>query len=231
MRKVQQAEFCRISPGCPSQDTKQNREITHYEIERSQEFAWFKTCVLWKAQESPQCCNIEEMRDRMERFVVLPFSVGCISASSVAVAVQEHHPRRLKTETRAAEEDEEQETFSGESMKYSLKLLPLPKADDISTGFNKLFRTFKTLSQLFAYKEEMEEEEEEEDMEIGLPTDVKHVTHIGCDSSTSTATGNWENFGFSPEFSTHPPGQYDLSMSMVITHPDDLNLIKDSKSA
>lgn len=32
------------------------------------------------------------------------------------------------------------------------------------------------------YKEEMEEMEM--DMEIGSPTDVKHVTHIGCDATT-----------------------------------------------
>lgn len=38
----------------------------------------------------------EEMRDRMERLVVLPFSVGCISESSVAVAVQ--RPRRSKSD-------------------------------------------------------------------------------------------------------------------------------------
>lgn len=38
-------------------------------------------------------------------------------------------------------------------------------------------------------------EEEEKDLEIGYPTDVKHLTHIGWDGSTtiSNATKGWEN--------------------------------------
>lgn len=47
------------------------------------------------------------------------------------------------------------------------------------------------------YKEDMEEMEME--MEIGCPTDVKHVTHIGwdgCASATATASSpvkGWDN--------------------------------------
>ncbi|XWS65142.1 hypothetical protein CRYUN_Cryun05aG0065800 [Craigia yunnanensis] len=157
------------------------------------------------------------MRDRMERFVILPFSVGCVSESSVAVAVQQ--PRRSKpadtnsTATRTREEDEE--SLSSESMKYSLKFLPLPKPD-ISTGFHRLFKRFKTLPQLFAYKEEMEDSEK--DMEIGFPTDVKHVTHIGLDDSASTSPSmgsSWDNL-LSPHqlftFPSVPSGQCELPM-------------------
>ncbi|XVF30330.1 hypothetical protein REPUB_Repub16aG0047800 [Reevesia pubescens] len=135
------------------------------------------------------------MRDRMERFIILPFSVGCVSESSVAVALQQQHPRRSKpadtnsSAKRTREEDEE--SLSSESMKYSLKFPPLPKPD-ISTGFHRLFKSFKT----FAYKEEMEESKK--DMEIGFPTDVKHVTHIGLDGSASTSPsiGSWDLFTF-----------------------------------
>ncbi|GLT87768.1 hypothetical protein SLE2022_058300 [Rubroshorea leprosula] len=170
------------------------------------------------------------MRNRMERFVVLPFSVGCVSASSVAVAVQEQ-PRRSKTDAKSVQggREEDEESLSDESMKYSLKFLPLPKAD-ITTRFHRMFKTFKTISQLFAYKEEMEEMEEA-DMEIGFPTDVKHVTHIGCDSSVSTSTGSWENLHLSPEslaLPSLPPAQYDhLHM---LTQPDhhSPNLLKGS---
>ncbi|KAK8488298.1 hypothetical protein V6N13_042718 [Hibiscus sabdariffa] len=144
------------------------------------------------------------MRDRMERLVILPFSVGCVSDASVAVAVQRHHhqqPRRSKPadtsnstlKKRTQEEDEE--SLWSENIKYSLKLLPLPKPD-ISTGLNRLFtKSVKTLSQLFAYKEEIDEAENE--MEIGFPTDVKHVTHIGLDgsacSSPRPSRGSWDN--------------------------------------
>lgn len=38
------------------------------------------------------------------------------------------------------------------------------------------------LSCILVYEEENEQEEKE--MEIGLPTDVKHVTHIGLDGIT-----------------------------------------------
>lgn len=38
-------------------------------------------------------------------------------------------------------------------------------------------------------------EEEEKEMEIGYPTDVKHLTHIGWDGSTtiSNSAKGWEN--------------------------------------
>ena len=52
----------------------------------------------------------------------------------------------------------------------------------------RLLRGFKNLSQIFAVYDEDDEEEEEREMVIGLPTDVKHVAHIGWDGSTSTTT-------------------------------------------
>ncbi|KAK8532216.1 hypothetical protein V6N12_053662 [Hibiscus sabdariffa] len=134
----------------------------------------------------------------MERFAILPF--GCVSESSVAVAVQQQ-PRRSNskpadtrstsaTRTRHEEEDDDDEEEESISMK-----------PDVSTGFRKLFKSFKTFSQLFVYKEEMGDSEEE--MEIGLPTDVKHVAHVGFDessaSSPSMSMGSWDNL-FSPQF-------------------------------
>jgi hypothetical protein len=52
----------------------------------------------------------------------------------------------------------------------------------------RLLRGFKNLSQIFAVYDEDDDEEEEREMVIGLPTDVKHVAHIGWDGSTSTTT-------------------------------------------
>ncbi|KAM7263072.1 hypothetical protein ACFE04_000755 [Oxalis oulophora] len=128
----------------------------------------------------------------MERLVILPFSIGCVSESSVAtVAVQ---PRRstnlikpnvsptspIRT-TRAEEENEE-------SMKNSLRFLPLSKPD-ISNGIHRLVKGFKSFSQLFVNKDE-DMKETESEMEIGFPTDVKHVTHIGWDDFPSTNLKN-----------------------------------------
>ena len=56
---------------------------------------------------------------------------------------------------------------------------------------------------LIVYKDEMEELGM--DMEIGGPTDVKHVTHIGWDGSTTNddAIKGWENL-ISPELLSAP---------------------------
>ncbi|CAJ2645521.1 unnamed protein product [Trifolium pratense] len=127
------------------------------------------------------------MRQRMERLVILPFSSGCISEASVAVGVPQQ--RRSKHVDTNSPHDairskgvEDSDDLSGESMKNSLRLLDVVPKPNMS--FNKLFKGFKNLSQLFGEKEE-ELEEVEMDMEIGCPTDVQHVTHIGWDGVTS----------------------------------------------
>lgn len=69
---------------------------------------------------------------------------------------------------------------------------------------------------MIVYKDEMEEMEM--DMEIGCPTDVKHVTHIGLDGSASAATtdpikGTWDGDLISPvcwrQFELSRPSQAD----------------------
>eukprot|EP00262_Sarcandra_glabra_P013139 TRINITY_DN3578_c0_g1_i2.p1 TRINITY_DN3578_c0_g1~~TRINITY_DN3578_c0_g1_i2.p1 ORF type:complete len:113 (-),score=23.29 TRINITY_DN3578_c0_g1_i2:35-373(-) len=77
------------------------------------------------------------------------------------------------------------ECLAGGKMKTSFGFLPVPKSN-ISAGLQRLIKTIKSFSQMFVYKEEVGE------MEIGFPTDVKHVTHIGWDGSTTTSTmKNW----------------------------------------
>lgn len=135
-----------------------------------------------------------KVRDRMEKFVVLPFSMGCVSQASVAVA--EHRPRRSKADLQSSslrirEEEDDCESLSGESMKHSSRFLALPRPN-LSTGVNRLVKGFKSLSQLFIYEDEMEELGM--NMEIGCPTDVKHVTHIGWDSLANTdPLMGWDN--------------------------------------
>ncbi|KAG8390746.1 hypothetical protein BUALT_Bualt01G0115600 [Buddleja alternifolia] len=115
------------------------------------------------------------MRDRIERFVFLPFNVGCISESSIAVGMQQAKRSNLDANS----------TPTSENLKNPLSLLALPK-------FQKLFKNFKNFSQLFVYKDEFEEAEM--GMEIGLPTDVKHVTHIGLDGcASSILSKGWNN--------------------------------------
>ncbi|XP_020219927.1 CRIB domain-containing protein RIC4 isoform X1 [Cajanus cajan] len=131
------------------------------------------------------------MRQRMERLVILPFSAGCISEASVAVGIPQ--PRRSKPGTnlpaatiKGSKGVEDSEILSGENMKNSLRLLDVVPKPNLSNGFNRLFKGFKNFSQLFVEKDD-EFEEVEIDMEIGCPTDVQHVTHIGWDGIASSA--------------------------------------------
>ncbi|XP_068665346.1 CRIB domain-containing protein RIC4-like [Aristolochia californica] len=160
------------------------------------------------------------MKDRMERLVVLPFSIGCVSQSSVAVA--ETQPKKIKeVSTSAGGEDQDGENVSGVKNRSSFGFLLFPK-QNISTGFHRLIKGIKSFSQLFVYKEE---EIGEMQMEIGFPTDVKHVTHIGWDRSTTTATTttfkDWGDFK-TPELLSLPPislKQFELAMSAQADAP------------
>uniref|UniRef100_A0A6V7QZ90 CRIB domain-containing protein n=1 Tax=Ananas comosus var. bracteatus TaxID=296719 RepID=A0A6V7QZ90_ANACO len=133
----------------------------------------------------------------MDRFVVLPFSIGCVSQSSVAVA--DTHPKKSQAEPTpplpSGGEDHEKQYASAGKQRSSFGLLSFPKPS-ISAGFQKLMKSIKSLSQLFVVYEE--EEEEERDMEIGLPTDVQHVAHIGWDGfntsmSNSSSMKSWNS--------------------------------------
>ncbi|KAL6565276.1 CRIB domain-containing protein ric4-like [Orobanche gracilis] len=64
------------------------------------------------------------------------------------------------------------EGLSGESLRTAL-----PR-------FQKLFKNFKTLSHFFVFKDESEPEEMR--LEVGYPTDVKHMTHIGLDGCATS---------------------------------------------
>jgi hypothetical protein len=65
----------------------------------------------------------------------------------------------------------------------------------------RLLRGFKHLSHIFAVYDTDEEEEEEHEMVIGLPTDVKHVAHIGWDGGTSTSLRSWNRAAPPPDSS------------------------------
>ncbi|CAK9167732.1 unnamed protein product [Ilex paraguariensis] len=88
------------------------------------------------------------MRDRMERLVVLPFSIGCVSESSVAVGT--YQPKKQKVESNSAltRAKEGEESSSGMKMKNSLSFLALPKPN-FSYGIHRLVRSFKSFSQRF----------------------------------------------------------------------------------
>ncbi|KAG4937273.1 hypothetical protein JHK85_052192 [Glycine max] len=162
------------------------------------------------------------MRQRMDRLVILPFSAGCISEASVAVGVP--HPRRSKPDTNSSpptikrsKSVEDSEILSGESMKNSLRLLDVVPKSNLSYGFNRLVKGFKNFSQLFVEKDEFEEVEI--DMEIGCPTDVQHVTHIGWDGIATSAADPMKGWD-----ALIPPELLSLSSSQSLKHLDLPNL-------
>ncbi|KAK9159430.1 hypothetical protein Syun_005771 [Stephania yunnanensis] len=153
------------------------------------------------------------MRERMERLVVLPFSMGCSSHSSVAVI--ETNPKKSKladdqSNNIPSAQKVQEESLSGANMKASLGLLPLPK---LNFRLQRLMKGFKNFSQLFVYKEDVEEL----DMEIGFPTDVKHVTHIGWDGpGTTNPLKGWESLRGPQELLSLPAlslRQFELAMA------------------
>ncbi|KAF9688322.1 hypothetical protein SADUNF_Sadunf02G0185400 [Salix dunnii] len=163
------------------------------------------------------------MRDHKERFVLLPFSLGCASQSSVAVAATDKPCRKPKHETKsshAARRQEGEESSCQEKTRsnvFSSLALPNPT---MSSGMHKLVRGIKSLSQIFVYREEEDDDDEQMDreMEIGFPTDVKHLTHIGLDGSTATTTNpikGWESLK-PPEIISFPSislSHFELAMA------------------
>lgn len=65
-----------------------------------------------------------------------------------------------------------------------------------STKIKGIYKSFKCISQIFVMTKERHE------MEIGYPTDVKHVAHIGWDSHSTNAPSWMNEFKTASEFST-----------------------------
>ncbi|XP_066315640.1 CRIB domain-containing protein RIC4-like [Miscanthus floridulus] len=127
----------------------------------------------------------QQMPSPPRRFIAIRFSSGCRSQSSVDVVDTARHGK--KPHPQGAE--------TGAVPGSASVRPPAPAAAASAAGGKgeslvaRLLRGFKNLSQIFAvYDEDEDEEEEEREMVIGLPTDVKHVAHIGWDGSTSTTT-------------------------------------------
>ncbi|XP_021907217.1 CRIB domain-containing protein RIC4-like [Carica papaya] len=127
------------------------------------------------------------MRESMEKFVLLPsFSIGCKSHSSVLVGTaQSKKPNKESTQHITRRKEGRKSSSSKERIKHYLSYLSFPKLN-LSSGIHRLIRSIKTFPQLPFYKKE--------EMEIGFPTDVKHLTHIGADGTTTINGSNgWEN--------------------------------------
>ncbi|KAL5578934.1 hypothetical protein UlMin_011376 [Ulmus minor] len=63
----------------------------------------------------------------------------------------------------------------------------------MATKMKGIYKSFKFISQIFVVKER--------EMEIGYPTDVKHVAHIGWDGPSGSAPSWMTEFKTAPDFS------------------------------
>jgi hypothetical protein len=58
-------------------------------------------------------------------------------------------------------------------------------------------------------------DEKEQEMQIGFPTDVKHVAHIGCDGPSATSAPSWVCQKVS----------FTLPLKIVVIHENDLGCL------
>ncbi|KAE8689829.1 CRIB domain-containing protein RIC10 [Hibiscus syriacus] len=98
----------------------------------------------------------------------------------------------------------------------------------MATKIKKLYKKFKFISRIFAVKERR--------MEIGHPTDVKRVTHIGLDTPSDTAS-SWEDElkkGFSTDLtatSVHNSRSSNFTLSTTTWSSQDFEESMGCKSA
>ncbi|XP_028762438.1 CRIB domain-containing protein RIC2-like [Neltuma alba] len=110
------------------------------------------------------------MRDRIERLLVLPFSFSCSSPSSLELGRQGRKEKWYRREMKRS------------NGSFGFVAFQKPK---ITGGLHRLIRRIKSFSHPLFRRDEIAEMKAGE-MEIGYPTDVKHVTHIGLDGSVTT---------------------------------------------
>ncbi|XP_030536508.2 CRIB domain-containing protein RIC4-like isoform X2 [Rhodamnia argentea] len=164
------------------------------------------------------------MKDRSERFMVLPFNISCASLSSVAVSTtcQEKQKTESLDVASIARRQNGEAGPSKERAKGSHGYPTLPKPNTNFGFWHKLRKSIKGFTQLFVYREEEEMEEIDVELEIGYPTDVKHVTHIGLDGSTHTdPVKEWENIN-TPELLAFPSlslKQFEFAMAARTNRP------------
>ncbi|OAY70471.1 CRIB domain-containing protein RIC10, partial [Ananas comosus] len=74
----------------------------------------------------------------------------------------------------------------------------------MATKVKGFFKGFKHIAHIFAVKEH--------EMEIGYPTDVRHVAHIGWDGSSANAPSWMNEFKTSSDFSSTSFSNFGQSM-------------------
>ncbi|GAB2221717.1 hypothetical protein Drorol1_Dr00012903, partial [Drosera rotundifolia] len=122
------------------------------------------------------------IKDSVEPCLVLSLFMGCASRSSIICAENASNLEKAPETGRPSRSDS-----SFGTVKNSIDFLAVAKLS-ISCGFRRFFRSLKRLSRLLVHEEEKEIDEGE--MEVGFPTDVKHLTHIGPNRTAMSINQN-----------------------------------------
>ncbi|RDX97754.1 CRIB domain-containing protein RIC1, partial [Mucuna pruriens] len=99
-------------------------------------------------------------------------------------------PRKTKTKKAKAFPAQK---FSVSTSPFVILLLGVV-ISTMATTLKGIYKSFKYITQIFVVKER--------EMEIGYPTDVKHVAHIGWDGPSGTGPSWMSDFKTAPDFST-----------------------------
>uniref|UniRef100_A0A0E0R8A1 CRIB domain-containing protein n=1 Tax=Oryza rufipogon TaxID=4529 RepID=A0A0E0R8A1_ORYRU len=93
---------------------------------------------------------------------------------------------------------------------------------DFLAGIRKLIKSFKSLSHIFEVYKEDDEDEDSMNIEIGFPTDVQHVAHIGLDGSSSMSSlrGLQEEARELLSMSSLTMEQFEFAMASLAAHKD-----------
>ncbi|KAI4342925.1 hypothetical protein MLD38_027488 [Melastoma candidum] len=96
----------------------------------------------------------------------------------------------------------------------------------MATKMKGIYKGFKFISQIFVVKER--------EMEIGNPTDVKHLAHIGWDGHSGSAPSWMNEFRSAPDFLTSLGSIGDAGESKSVVHSSwssqDFDLIMEQQS-
>ncbi|CAJ1977257.1 unnamed protein product [Sphenostylis stenocarpa] len=84
--------------------------------------------------------------------------------------------------------------FPGQKILVSTSNFVVVVISTMATKLKGIYKSFKYITQIFVVKER--------EMEIGYPTDVKHVAHIGWDGPSGTGPSWMNDFKTAPDFST-----------------------------
>eukprot|EP01018_Ginkgo_biloba_P009701 Gb_14221 [translate_table: standard] len=161
----------------------------------------------------------QEMKQRIEK-AVKPYTIGCAASLDTTTKNQERVSLESAARTSSASGRKKPEVLKCESVpkRSSRRTKSVNRASDQSISqqppvettmftrpsakshmagkLRRLVKGLKYLSQLFVFKEH--------EMEIGYPTDVKHVAHIGWDGPSVNGPSWMDELRPAPDFSSAP---------------------------